>query len=91
METDGVAFYSCNKTIFILAGSLENICFCNKQVYVYKIRYLYKRIHLRLNRQRFDWTKQARWKKTAIVRRVFRIEGRGGRPIGYNRAVLSRA
>jgi len=49
----------------------------NKQVFVYDIRYLYKIIHLHLDRQRFDWTKQTNWKKTAFVRQVFRIESIG--------------
>jgi len=48
-------------------------------------------MHLNLDRQRFVWMKQVMWKRTAFVRRDFRIVGRGGRPIGYNRAVLSRA
>jgi len=58
METDGVVFYSCNKTNFN-NRLFEKIFVLVIRRFFYKTPYLYKRIHFHLDRQRFDWTKQA--------------------------------
>ena len=57
-----MVIFSCNKTIFS-RGFRENICFCNKQVFVYEVPHLYKGIQHHLDSERLDWTKQAMWKR----------------------------
>ena len=55
METDFVVYFSCSKTIFI-SGVFENLFRLVKQVFVYKVPHLNKRIQHRLDRGRLDWT-----------------------------------
>jgi len=68
MEPDGVVFYSINKNSIIIAGSSRKYLFLYSRGFVYKIRYLNKRIHVHLDRQGFDWTKKARLKTTPFGR-----------------------
>jgi len=58
----------------------KKILFRNKQAFVYKVPYEYKRIQLHIDRQRFD-LKIRPGGKTALWRLGFKIEGRVGRSL----------
>jgi len=55
MKTHCVVFFYSKKLYLQI---LQEKCFsCDKQVFVYEVPCQYKRIHLHLDRQCFDWKK----------------------------------